>query len=175
MNKARVTLFVFCWACIPTAFLLWLATRLWSDAPGIYADNFTNETKGMGLVITLGAIGGYIRWMHNFKTIHYDAEKFWQWMFNSALTPLMGAALALVSCIAFRAGFAVHGGQGRTDVVNWVSIYALAGLTGLFSPDAIKRLEVIFRSAFAPDSKGSDGGMEPPAPQPPSDIMGRKE
>jgi hypothetical protein len=175
VNKAKITLFVLGWVCIPMSFLLWLVTLLWPDAPGISAADHVNETKGIALVITLGAIGGYIRWMHYLKVIVYDSEKFWQWMLDSVITPLLGAALALVTCIAVRAGLTVQGGSAGPGGVNWLGLYAIAGVTGLFSPDAIKRLEAAFQVFFVPHSKASDGGASSPASQPTSDTISGKE
>jgi hypothetical protein len=155
--------------------LLWLVTFLWPDAPGISAADHVNETKGIALVIILGAIGGYIRWMHFLKVIVYDSEKFWQWMLDSVITPLLGAALALVSCIAVRAGLTVQSGSAGSGGVNWLGLYALAGVTGLFSPDAIKRIEAAFQAFFVPNSKETDGGTSSAATQPPSDTIRGKE
>lgn len=152
-NRAKITLGVFCWASIPTGGLLWLVTSIWPQAPGIASNTqVLNEGKGIALVITLGAIGGYVRWMHYLRAMVYDPERIWQWLLDSALTPLMGAALALVFCITFRAGLTVQTSQGGANSVNWMGIYALAGIAGLFSPDAIKRLEVTFQALFANDA-----------------------
>ena len=109
----------------------------------------------MALIMTLGAIGGYVRWMHYLRVVVYDPDAIWQWIIDSALTPLMGAALALVFCIAFRAGLTVQTAQGGTGSVNWMGIYALAGIVGLFSPDAMTRLEVTFHALFATDSRNA--------------------
>jgi hypothetical protein len=152
-SRAKITLGVFCWAAIPAGGLLWLVTTIWPEAPGIASNaQIVNEGKGIALVITLGAIGGYVRWMHYLRTIVFDPEKIWQWMLESALTPLMGAALALVFCIAFRAGLTVQTASGGSNSVNWMGIYALAGVVGLFSPDAIERLGLTFQALFANDA-----------------------
>ena len=82
-----------------------------------------------------------------------DRERIWQWVLDSALTPLMGAALALVFCIGFRAGLTVQTPQGGAGNINWMGIYAVAGIVGLFSPDAIQRLKVTFKALFAEDNK----------------------
>ena len=149
-DKAGITLAVFCWASIPTAVLLWFVTQLWPKAPGVATDTqFVNEGNGMALIMVLGAIGGYVRWMHYLRVIVYDRNAIWQWVLDSALTPLMGAALAAVFCIAFRAGLTVQTTQSGAGNVNWMGIYALAGIVGLFSPDAMTRLEVTFHALFA--------------------------
>lgn len=170
INKARITTAVFLWALVPTCILLWLVTRLWSDAPGIAPPTqVVNERQGMGLVMTLGAIGGYVRWMHYLRTIVDDPEKVWQWAIDSALTPLMGACLALLFCLAFRAGLTVQVSPPGNSSVNWMGIYALAGMAGLFSPDAIKRLEVTFQALFANQSQEQKrkAAVTDAAPSPP--------
>jgi hypothetical protein len=152
LNKAKITLAVFCWAAGPTSVLLWLVTYVWPSAPGINTQA-VNEEKGIALVIILGAIGGYVRWMHSSRVIVYDPERIWQWVIDSALTPLMGAALALVFCITFRAGLTVQTAQGGAGNINWMGIYAVAGIAGLCSPEAIQRLKVTFQALFAHDNK----------------------
>lgn len=152
MKRSKLAVGVFLWACIPMAVLLWFLTTLWPQAPGIAASQPVNERTGMALVIVLGAIGGYIRWMQYLAHIVDDPENVWQWLMDSALTPLKGAALALIFCIAVRAGLTTGSAQGTSGNVNWMGLYGLAGIAGIFSPDVVKRLEVTFQALFMPHS-----------------------
>src|SRR5262245_61566320 len=118
-KKGWVTFCAFLWAALPTSTLLWLAKVSWAHAPGITAGKEVDESKWMAMVLILGAIGGFVRWMHFLKTIVFDTEKIWQWIIDSVLTPLMGAALALLCCIAFRAALTVQSaGQNATGNIN---------------------------------------------------------
>lgn len=131
--KLLVPLF---WAVLAVAFVSFTATRVWPYAPGISLEEKKDEGKGLALVMILGALGGFIRWMHTTIETGVPGEFFWIWMFKSALTPLLSAALALIFCVVARAGFF----NSTTKEGNWLGIYALAGVTGLFSSEAIKRL-----------------------------------
>jgi hypothetical protein len=68
------------------------------------------------------------------------------------VNPLMGAALALKFGITVRAGLVVQGpgGEGRTSI-NWIGLYGIAGLVGLFAPDAVRMLARIFRTITGSD------------------------
>lgn len=161
MRKAPIALFMFGWAAGFGGLLLWMVTEFWPVAPGI-AQNAqpADERTGLALIICLGAIGGYVRWMHYLRVIVYDPDKTWQWVLDSLLTPLAGAMLALLFCIAFRAGLTQSGQSGGAGV-NWMGLYALAGIAGLFSPDAIKRLEVMFQAMFASKAQNTRTDTEP--------------
>lgn len=130
----------FLWAVLAVAVISWMATKVWPYAPGI-SEEKKDEGKGLALVMILGAIGGFIRWMHT--TIETGIpDDFWTWMFKSALTPLLSAALALIFCVTARAGFF----NSTTKEGNWFGIYALAGMTGLFSSEAINRLANAYKA-----------------------------
>jgi hypothetical protein len=107
------------------------------------------ESAGLSVVTALGGIGGFIRWMHQLSVSDNQSENRIAWLFVSLLTPLKGAALAIPAVLVFRAGIGGNGGQS----VNWIGLYAVAGLVGLFSPEAVRRLEAVFKSLFGEDEK----------------------
>ena len=140
------------WAVFGTSGLLYEVLEIWSTAPGVAAGAEGGEKAGLALVMMFGAIGGFVRWMHFLREIERDPRQSDQWFVTSLLTPLMGAALALIFGITVRAGLVVQGpgGEGRTSI-NWIGLYGIAGLVGLFAPDAVRMLARIFRTITGGD------------------------
>ena len=79
------------------------------------------------------------------------------------LMPVEGAGLALLVFLPLRVGVLTPSAGGATSAesLNLLSIYAFAGLTGLFSKQALKKLGEIFATVFgqirAKDPASSDG------------------
>ena len=120
--------------------MLWIVTAIWDKVPGI-AEHPASERHGIGLVCILGVIGGLIRWQHKlFTGAALDR--------NAFLSPLEGAALSLVVVVLLRAGMLRSSAVARTKEVNWLGMYAISGLTGLFAMEAVARLEKILRAIF---------------------------
>jgi hypothetical protein len=134
---------------VPTSILLWLITHVWESAPGIVRDEGAiQERLGLGLIAMLGALGGYVRWMHWLSRSKWGAGQLSLWLLDSVLTPLKGAALAVPFTLLLRAGIVNpatgEGGGG----VNWIGLYGIAALTGLFAPEAVDQLERVFSAIF---------------------------
>jgi len=169
-GKSReFSLILLFWALAGTSALLFLVTELWDSAPEIVEESRASDRTGISLVMIFGAIGGFIRWMHFLREIDRNPKRRGDWFVTSLLTPLMGSALSLVFCIALRAGLTTHHTAGK-DAVNWLGLYALAGMIGIFSPDAVRRLQEMFRAAIgmetgnsaktAGDSSGNVGSQD---------------
>lgn len=142
---------VFVWAVVWVSLLMWWIAAVWQVAPGIAAVA-ARERDGLGLIGMLGALGGYVRWMHAFgKALDgqgmdrgKDFGSFW--FFQSLLVPLKGAALAIPATLVLRAGLTTTATLGDQSAVNWIGLYAVAGLVGLFSSEAVEKLESAFAS-----------------------------
>lgn len=126
------------WAIVSTSGILWLVTEVWDKAPGI-AESPASERTGIGLVCMLGAIGGLVRWMDKLFENQNKSPGL-----DSLLWPLESAALSLIVILIFRAGVVSSSAAERSKVVNWVGLYAFAGLTGLFAHEAVQKLGEIF-------------------------------
>jgi hypothetical protein len=143
------------WAILSTSFLLWLATYSWDRAPGI-AVSAWKESTALGLVAILGGIGGLIRWMHWLRQTFGDSDNWTLWVIESVLMPLKGAALAIPFVLLLRAGIGITPPNGGGPGVNWIGLYAVAGLIGLFSPEAVSRLEKVFKSLFGEEREANN-------------------
>jgi hypothetical protein len=125
------------WAVVSTATMLWLVTSIWDTVPGITTSPVA-ERDGIGLVCILGTIGGLIRWMHR---LFESQDK--NLGLDSFLWPLEGAALSLIVVLLLRAGV-VSSAADQGKAVNWLGLYAIAGLTGLFAKEAVAKLAEVF-------------------------------
>lgn len=92
------------------------------------------------IILFAGALGGVTRGMWSFFT-HLGMGNFsFRWTWYYLLIPFSGATLSLVIYFVIRGGF--YGATfGKGLVLNVFSFAALAGLTGLFSEHALKKLK----------------------------------
>jgi hypothetical protein len=113
---------------------------------GIYTAHLTKSTGLLVLALLMGAIGGYIHAATSFVSYigNREFKASWGWWYG--LRALIGAALALLLYLAFRAGFLTAGSS--TAVVDPYGVAAISGLAGLFSKQATDKLEEIFNTAF---------------------------
>lgn len=89
------------------------------------------------------------------------------WVPFYLLLPLVGASAALVFYIVLRGGlFSPDAGTGEANPFGFA---AVAGLVGLFSEEAMKKLRDVFSSLFSPAPQGADTAPESrPAGAPPT-------
>lgn len=113
---------------------------------GAYTLHVTKTTGLFVLAILMGAIGGYVHAATSFVTYigNRQFKASWGWWY--ALRAFIGASLALLIYVAFRAGFL--SGTTGTIAVDPYGIAAVSGLAGLFSKQATDKLEEIFTTAF---------------------------
>lgn len=98
------------------------------------------------LVILAGALGAYIHAATSFAkyvgTRRFDRS--WYWWYLGRLP--IGSALALVVYFALRGGLV--GGDATSKEVNPYGVAALAALAGLFSRQAVDKLNEVFDTFF---------------------------
>lgn len=154
---SKMWIALYAWAVVPTSLLLWLITHVWDSAPGIIREQGgAPERLGLGLIAMLGALGGYVRWMHWLSRSKWGAGDLEVWLLDSALTPLKGAALAVPFTLLLRAGIVNPGVSEGGGGVNWIGLYGIAALTGLFAPEAVEQLERVFRAMFGVEKRTED-------------------
>jgi len=123
-------------------------------AGGFYTAHLTKSTGLLVLALLMGAIGGYIHAATSFVSYigNREFKASWGWWYG--LRAFIGAALALVLYLAFRAGFLTAGSS--TAVVDPYGVAAISALAGLFSKQATDKLEEIFNTAFRTTSGVGD-------------------
>jgi len=78
----------------------------------------------------------------------------------SCLWPFQGAILALTATTLARAGIvAQQAGASGTTGTNWIGLFALAALAGLFAPEVVAKLKSVLESLL---------GLPPANPNPPA-------
>jgi hypothetical protein len=98
------------------------------------------------LVLTMGVMGGTLYGMLGF-CLHLALDDFKpQWNCWYLFRPFLGAGLALLVHLAIRGGFLTLSNQEIS--LSLYSTAALAGLCGMFSEQASKKLAEVFRTLF---------------------------
>jgi hypothetical protein len=109
------------------------------------------EAAVLGMVILMGALGGCLHWTSSLAMFVGNGQLLRRWIPYYLIMPFEGAALAPVIYLLLRTGVLGTGSQGTstgTAQLNLVSLYAFAGLTGLFAKQAIEMLADVFAIIF---------------------------
>jgi hypothetical protein len=104
------------------------------------------ESRYILLVLLLGALGSYLHAVTSFVTFAGNRKLVVSWLWWYILRPFIGGPLALIFYFVIRGGFLSTG----ADATN-ISIYGIAGtsaLVGMFSKNAIDKLEEVFTTLF---------------------------
>lgn len=115
------------------------------------------EKQVLGMIILMGALGGCLHWTSSLAMFIGNAQLLRRWIPYYLMMPFEGAALAPVIYLLFRVGvLSPQAANAGTAQLNLISLYAFAGLTGLFAKQAIEMLAdvftVIFKKIQAKDS-----------------------
>jgi hypothetical protein len=125
-------------------------TFLW----GLFSLELSKSTGLIVLAILAGALGGWttaIR-LFAFWAGERKLKSTWAWWFGNRV--LGGAALALIVYLVIRAG--LFGTENATGDVNAYGTAAFAALVGLFSRQAIRKLQEVFDTLFQKSEEGGD-------------------
>lgn len=119
-------------------------------------------TKSNGLVVLAfvsGALGGWTSAarLFSFWAGRRELKSTWAWWFGNRV--FGGGALALIVYLMIRAG--LFGTDSATNEVNAYGTAAFSGLVGLFSRQALDKLQEVFKTLFqpkdAPEDDAADG------------------
>jgi hypothetical protein len=110
----------------------------------------TVEVRLLLLAMIAGALGSFIHAGTSFADYVGNRKLSSNWVWWYLLRPFIGMTLALVFYFVVRGGF-ISPSAGGSDM-NPFGIAAMAGLVGMFSKQAIDKLNEIFNSLFG--SKG---------------------
>jgi hypothetical protein len=141
------------WAVGGSVALYLLVEARWNTAPGTGSSpvNSASEADGLGMVGILGAIGGYVRCLHTFTRCFSREETLEAWAVSTFLTPLKSCLLALIVALVVKAGLINATSSG--NATNWLGIYAISALVGLFASEALSKLEEVFKTIFGATQK----------------------
>lgn len=110
------------------------------------------EVRLLLIALLAGALGSYIHAATSFADYVGNRKLSGNWIWWYLLRPFIGMSLALIFYFVVRGGF-ISPSAGGTDM-NPFGIAAMAGLVGMFSKNAIDKLNEVFTSLFG--SKGDD-------------------
>lgn len=110
------------------------------------------EVRLLLLAMIAGALGSFIHAGTSFADYVGNRKLSGNWVWWYLLRPFIGMTLALVFYFVVRGGF-ISPSAGGGDM-NPFGIAAMAGLVGMFSKQAIDKLNEVFNSLFG--SKGDD-------------------
>lgn len=119
----------------------------------------SSEQEILRIVIMMGALGGLLHFTSSLALFIGNRKLQRSWVVYYLLMPFEGAALAPIVYLLLRVGVMAPG--TGTSNINVLGLYAFAGLTGLFSKQAIEMLAdvftVIFKKVQSKDSLSKDG------------------
>jgi hypothetical protein len=141
--------------------IAYLMYALWptvtSDAefvliPTLVQIRVSPETRLLLLAMVGGALGAFIHTTTSFTSSlgnrMLTSNRVWWFL----LQPFTGMLLAVVGYFIFRTGFLSVNAQVQD--INFFGVAALSALIGMFSPQAVQKLEEVFRTIFqAPGSE----------------------
>jgi hypothetical protein len=138
---------LFLGAVLGTVLLIWGIYRYWQVATGSQA----NEADVLRMVFLMGALGGMLHWTSSFAKFVGNRQLLRSWIPYYILMPFEGASLAPLVYLLLRVGVLAPsvqtGSQGPVGL-NLFGLYGFAGLTGLFSKQAIDMLADVFKIIF---------------------------
>jgi uncharacterized membrane protein len=138
---------MFLGAVVGTVVLIWGIYRYWQTATGPQA----SEADVLRMVILMGALGGMLHWTSSFAKFVGNRQLLRSWIPYYILMPFEGASLAPLVYLLLRVGVlapAVQTGSQGPVGLNLFGLYGFAGLTGLFSKQAIDMLADVFKIIF---------------------------
>jgi hypothetical protein len=100
------------------------------------------------LVALVGALGSIVHISRSFMDFVGNRRLRPSWTWWYLLSPLNGAALAVIVYLALRGGFLPTAPPGGVNPFGFV---AMAGLVGLFSKQATQKLDEVFTTLFRTD------------------------
>jgi hypothetical protein len=172
---SRIWVFAFgAYLILLNVLLLYLLLRLWPDqvampskaephsftlVPRLWIVSLWPEVQFLALVVVAGALGSYIHLTTSFADYLGNRQfvKSWKWWY--VLRPFIGSVLAVLVYFAARGGL-ISGGAGAGDLSPY-GVAALAGLTGMFSKQAVDKLREVFENLFKTDKPPRADALKP--------------
>ncbi len=108
------------------------------------------ESNALIMVALMGVLGGFIHFSSSLAQYVGNRQLTKSWLLYYLLMPIESAALAPLVFLILRVGVL---SPGTGSVVgscglNYIGLYAFAGLTGMFSKQAIEKLADVFSTLF---------------------------
>lgn len=118
------------------------------------------DLRLLAVVVLIGALGGQIHALRSFAAYVGNRKLITSWLIQYLLMPFEGASLALVFYLVICAGF--FSANSTTQNMNVYGFAGLAGLVGLFSNMAVKKLKDMAEQLLGFPEKQEDPVREDP-------------
>jgi hypothetical protein len=109
----------------------------------------------MLIVLVMGALGSMVHMASSFAHHVQQGSITSNWVWWYILRPVIGAALALIFYIVFRAGFISL--SASPESINVFGLAAIAGMVGLSAKKATEKLKDVFDTLFRTEDDASGG------------------
>lgn len=121
---------------------------------------YSQEQRLAILVVLAGALGSTVHASTSFSK-YLGMQRFYvSWIWWYLLRPFVGGMLALIVYFGIRGGILVNG--NGPESINLFGILTLAALSGMFSKQAIDKLNSMFSKLFSSLGNDNDEKTEPP-------------
>jgi hypothetical protein len=114
-----------------------------------------NHGRLLLIVLFMGALGSWLHATSSFVAYVGNRSFITSWMAWYIVRPLIGSFLALIFYMVLKVGLITTSGAPINDISPY-SIAAAAGLVGLFTERATKKLAEVFDAIFVPAAKDKD-------------------
>jgi hypothetical protein len=113
-----------------------------------------DEDRLLLIVLLAGALGSLIHGLRSFVWYVGSRRAVWSWSAYYIALPFIGAGLAFIFYLVIRGGFFSTG--ATVENTSPVGFAAVAALIGMFTEQAVQKLQKISDSVLAPAEKGKD-------------------
>jgi len=128
-------------ASSPVAFLFWTLS-------------VSDEVRLIFIVAMAGALGSLVHALRSLYWYVGNRELVFSWLTMYVLLPFVGSTLGLVFYFVIRGGF--FSPTANIEQTSPFGFAALAGLVGMFSEEAVEKLQDVAETLLAPTPEGED-------------------
>lgn len=114
------------------------------------------EVRLFVIVSLAGALGSMIHSLRSFAWYVGHRDLRWSWLAHYVMLPFGGAALGVIFYLVFRAGFFTPQASFEDGQISPFGFAALAALIGMFSDQAVVKLQEVAETVLAKPPGGAD-------------------
>lgn len=154
------TVIITCYLILFSIFLLYSLVQFWPTANAspvtflLWTFSISDETHSLLIVAIAGALGSLVHVLRSFYWYVGNRELIWSWVAKYILLPFVGTAIGLVFYLIIRGGF--FSPQAGVQQTSPFGFAALAALAGLFSEQAILKLQKVAETLLTEVPAGAD-------------------
>jgi hypothetical protein len=140
---------LFLWLALGTVLIICVLAYRWNDVPHFGPPPPTyKENEALITLALLGALGGYLHGIQSFALYVGNRDLRNSWILYYLFAPIKGAALAVIVALVLRVTVVSSTGNEDLKNINWLGLYAMAALSGMFANQAIEKLADIFNNVL---------------------------